>query len=200
MNNAAIHLCHTGHAEKSANRWKPGFETDGVGDAVRMAWMRGLLGRGSPSGRPDETCFVPMRVQCCNLNTCIACRCADEPASRATAQPHGGTRRRPAADETRALAPANGADRPGRGRQRTVTRTRQTPPHGRGPAPVAEPRGRVRVDHCICEPSVLALYPAAEPSAEPRPASAHGPRRRTYDTRHIQIHLTYRSCDLIVST
>lgn len=66
MNNAAIHLCHTGHAEKSANRWKPGFETDGVGDAVRMAWMRGLLGRGSPSGRPDETCFVPMRVQCCN--------------------------------------------------------------------------------------------------------------------------------------
>ena len=197
MNNAAIHLCHTGHAEKSANRWKPGFETDGVGDAVRMAWMRGLLGRGSPSGRPDETCFVPMRVQCCNLNTCIACRCADEPASRATAQPHGGTRRRPAADETRALAPANGADRPGRGRQ-SRARGRPPPPHGRGPAPVAEPRGRVRVDHCICEPSVLALYPAAEPSAEPRPASAHGPRRRThprYDTRHK--HLTR---DLNVST
>ena len=133
----------------------------------------------------------------CNAVTCIACRCADEPASRATAQPHGGTRRRPAADETRALAPANGADRPGRGRQ-SPARTRQTPPHGRGPAPVAEPRGRVRVDHCICEPSVLALYPAAEPSAEPRPASAHGPRRRThprYDTRHK--HLTR---DLNVST
>ena len=193
MNNAAIHLCHTGHAEKSANRWKPGFETDGVGDAVRMAWMRGLLGRGSPSGRPDETCFVPMRVQCCNR--CIACRCADEPASRATAQPHGGTRRRPAADETRALA----RERRGpTGTRATVTRTRQTPPHGRGPAPVAEPRGRVRVDHCICEPSVLALYPAAEPSAEPRSASAHGPRRRThprYDTRHK--HLTR---DLNVST
>ena len=199
MNNAAIHLCHTGHAEKSANRWKPGFETDGVGDAVRMAWMRGLLGRGSPSGRPDETCFVPMRVQCCNLNTCIACRCADEPASRATAQPHGGTRRRPAADETRALAPANGADRPGRGRQSHAhaadTASRPGTGAGRG---AARSRGRVRVDHCICEPSVLALYPAAEPSAEPRPASAHGPRRRThprYDTRHK--HLTR---DLNVST
>lgn len=131
----------------------------------------------------------------CNAVTCIACRCADEPASRATAQPHGGTRRRPAADETRALA----RERRGpTGTRATVTRTRQTPPHSRGPAPVAEPRGRVRVDHCICEPSVLALYPAAEPSAEPRPASAHGPRRRThprYDTRHK--HLTR---DLNVST
>ena len=132
----------------------------------------------------------------CNAVTCIACRCADEPASRATAQPHGGTRRRPAADETRALAPANGADRPGRGRQsRARGRHRLT---AGAPAPVAEPRGRVRVDHCICEPSVLALYPAAEPSAEPRSASAHGPRRRThprYDTRHK--HLTR---DLNVST
>ena len=195
MNNAAIHLCHTGHAEKSANRWKPGFETDGVGDAVRMAWMRGLLEAADPRAAAPTR-----RASCrcaCNAVTCIACRCADEPASRATAQPHGGTRRRPAADETRALAPANGADRPGRGRQ-SRARGRPPPPHGRGPAPVAEPRGRVRVDHCICEPSVLALYPAAEPSAEPRSASAHGPRRRThprYDTRHK--HLTR---DLNVST
>lgn len=193
MNNAAIHLCHTGHAEKSANRWKPGFETDGVGDAVRMAWMRGLLGRGSPSGRPDETCFVPMRVQCCNLYCMPVRRRTGESRDRTAA------RRHPA-------APGGGRDSSARARERrgptgtraTVTRTRQTPPHGRGPAPVAEPRGRVRVDHCICEPSVLALYPAAEPSAEPRSASAHGPRRRThprYDTRHK--HLTR---DLNVST
>ena len=193
MNNAAIHLCHTGHAEKSANRWKPGFETDGVGDAVRMAWMRGLLGRGSPSGRPDETCFVPMRVQCCNLYCMPVRRRTGESRDRTAA------RRHPA-------APGGGRDSSARARERrgptgtraTVTRTRQPPPHGRGPAPVAEPRGRVRVDHCICEPSVLALYPAAEPSAEPRSASAHGPRRRThprYDTRHK--HLTR---DLNVST
>ena len=193
MNNAAIHLCHTGHAEKSANRWKPGFETDGVGDAVRMAWMRGLLGRGSPSGRPDETCFVPMRVQCCNLYCMPVRRRTGESRDRTAA------RRHPA-------APGGGRDSSARARTARTdrdagdsqTRTRQTPPHGRGPAPVAEPRGRVRVDHCICEPSVLALYPAAEPSAEPRPASAHGPRRRThprYDTRHK--HLTR---DLNVST
>lgn len=138
-------------------------------------------------------CFVPMRVQCCNLYCMPVRRRTGESRDRTAA------RRHPA-------APGGGRDSSARARERrgptgtraTVTRTRQTPPHGRGPAPVAEPRGRVRVDHCICEPSVLALYPAAEPSAEPRSASAHGPRRRThprYDTRHK--HLTR---DLNVST
>ena len=184
MNNAAIHLCHTGHAEKSANRWKPGFETDGVGDAVRMAWMRGLLGRGSPSGRPDETCFVPMRVQCCNLYCMPVRRRTGESRDRTAA------RRHPA-------APGGGRDSSARARERRgptgtraiagdrVTRTAADTASRPGTAPVAEPRGRVRESIIVfvnraCLPSIpqRSRQPSRDPRVRARPPPPHTPTIR----------------------
>ena len=131
-----IHLCHTGHAEKVQTDGNPGLKPMALAMPCGWPGCVDCWAADPRAARPDPDVLHVRILQpacACNAVTCIACRCADEPASRATAQPHGGARRR-----TRDSS-ANGADRPGRGTVTAHAAAEESDTASRpGTAPVAE--------------------------------------------------------------